>query len=191
MNELDSRLIQLETRVIDPKFRTGKGAANEQNFWVFDYEAEEEMRIRQEVKLLVQRVNTNHNDINVKVIDLYELMLTILDEKGYLDKIIQMEKDKGSEWVIKPIKRALRYTDKDDLLAERIAADLVAEKDVVFLTGVGKAWPIIRSHTVLNNLHTKVNQNALVLFFPGQYTTELSLFGEVTGDSYYRAFKIV
>ena len=191
MNELDSRLIQLETKVIDPKFRTGKGAANEQNFWVFDYEAEEEMKIRQEVELLVHRVNNHHSEINIKVIDLYELMLTILDEKGYLEKIIKMEQERGSEWVINPIKRALRYTDKDDLLIERIAADLAPEKDVVFLTGVGKAWPIIRSHTVLNNLHSKVNHNALVLFFPGRYTTELSLLGEVLGDSYYRAFKIV
>jgi hypothetical protein len=102
-----------------------------------------------------------------------------------------METEKGSAGIINPLKRTLRLTEDDDMIIERIAENLAPEKDVLFITGVGKAWPIIRSHTVLNNLHSKVDKNPLVMFFPGEYTDELKLFGEITDDNYYRAFKLV
>ena len=102
-----------------------------------------------------------------------------------------MEKTKGSYEVIEPIKRTLRLTLDNDLVVAKISEGLIPEKDVVFLVGVGKAWPVIRSHTVLNNLHSKVDSNALVMFFPGSYTSKLSLFDEITDDNYYRAFKLV
>jgi hypothetical protein len=62
----------------------------------------------------------------------------------------------------------------------------------VFLIGVGKCYPLLRSHKILNNLHQSVLKAPVVLFFPGTYTEqELILFNEIKDDNYYRAFKLV
>ena len=68
----------------------------------------------------------------------------------------------------------------------------VAIRPVVLITGIGKCYPILRSHTVLNNLHQVVDNVPVVLFYPGNYDgQELVLFGEIKDDNYYRAFKLV
>ena len=70
--------------------------------------------------------------------------------------------------------------------------DNTPEKAVVFITGIGKCYPILRSHTVLNNLHQVIDNVPVVLFYPGNYDgQELVLFGEIKDDNYYRAFKLV
>ena len=191
MADLSERLKQLEPKILDVNFRTGRGTANEVNFWIVDYDAVHEMQVRDHVEFLARHINSRHEDINIKIFDLYDIMIDILDEKGYLDKVIQMEQTKGSYEVIEPIKRTLRLTLDSDLIVAKISEGLTPVKDIVFLVGVGKAWPVIRSHTVLNNLHSKVDRNPLVMFFPGTYTSKLSLFGEITDDNYYRAFKLV
>ena len=191
MMSLNTRLDLIEPRILEKSFRTGRGTANEVNFWIFDYDPEDEMAVRAHVESLVSRVNGKHDDVRVVCFDLYNLMLEVLRSKNYLDKTIQMEEAKGSEAIINPIKRTLRLTEDGDMIIARIVENLTPERDIVFLTGIGKAWPIIRSHTILNNLHSKVDKNPLVMFFPGKYTSELRLFGEITDDNYYRAFKLI
>ena len=66
------------------------------------------------------------------------------------------------------------------------------ENAVVFLTGIGKCYPILRSHKVLNNLHQAFVRCPVVMFFPGTYNEqELILFNEIKDDNYYRAFRLV
>jgi hypothetical protein len=66
------------------------------------------------------------------------------------------------------------------------------EADIVIMTGVGNAWPLLRSHTLLNNLHALMEKTPLVMFYPGVYDGQgLSLFGCVEDRNYYRAFRLV
>lgn len=191
MMTLNKRLDLIEERILEPVFRTGRGTANEVNFWIFDYDAEDEMAVRAHVDYLKERVNGLYDDVRIICFDLYDLMLEVLREKNYMDKVIAMEEAKGSDVIVSPIKKTLRLTLDSDLIIEKITRSLVPERDVIFLTGVGKAWPVIRSHTILNNLHSRLDKNPLVMFFPGEYTNELRLFGEITDDNYYRAFKLI
>jgi len=188
---LNKRLDLIESKIYDKNFLTGRGTVGELNFWIFDYAPEDEMAVRAHVDFLITRINSKDDCLRIKCFDLYTLMLDVLREKNYLDKVLDMEKNKGSAAIVNPLKRTLRLTEKGDLIIQKIVEDIVPEQDVIFLTGVGKAWPIIRSHTILNNLHSRVDKNPLVMFFPGEYTSELKLFGEITDDNYYRAFKLV
>ena len=188
---LNKRLDLIEPKIYDKNFRTGRGTVGEVNFWIFDYLPEEEMAVRDYVDFLTARINEKDDGLRIRHFDLYALMLDVLREKNYLGKVVDMEKSKGSAAIINPLKRTLRLTESDDLIIQKIVEDVVPGQDVIFLTGVGKAWPIIRSHTILNNLHSRVDKNPLVMFFPGEYTTELKLFGEITDDNYYRAFKLI
>jgi len=191
MMSLNMRLDLIEPKILEKSFRTGRGTANEVNFWIFDYDSEDEMAVRAHVEHLTDRVNNKYEDIKIARFDLYDLMINALRDKNYLDKVTQMEQQKGSNEIINPIKRSLRLTENGDLIIGKIIENLTPERDIIFLTGVGKAYPIIRSHTILNNLHSKVERNPLIMFFPGNYTNELRLFGEITDDNYYRAFKLI
>jgi len=63
---------------------------------------------------------------------------------------------------------------------------------IIFITGVGKVFPFLRSHTVLNNLHEAIEEKPVIMFYPGVYNAQdLSLFGKIKDDNYYRAFPLV
>lgn len=62
----------------------------------------------------------------------------------------------------------------------------------MLMSGVGSAFPLLRSHNLLNNLHPVMGDTPLVVFYPGTYDGQsLSLFGQIKQDNYYRAFKLV
>lgn len=185
------RLDKILPKLLEKNFRENKGLGNEIGFYIFDYDAAEELVVREHIKFLKQKMNDEDSEIKVKEFDLYEIILEILETKGYLKKVFDMEQQKGTDYIINAVKKTLRLTQKNDLVVEYIK-ERVEKNDVIFLTGVGKAWPIIRSHTVLNTLHAAVDEVPLILFFPGVYDgLELRLFDEIKDDNYYRAFRLV
>ena len=138
-----------------------------------------------------KRHQSSGDDYRIIVFDLYDIVIDILIQKGYLEKCYQFEKTKGFERVSKSISNMLKITSSDGLIVNYIK-DHITEKSVVFITGIGKCYPILRSHIVLNNLHQVIDQVPVVLFYPGKYDgQELVLFGEIKDDNYYRAFKLV
>ncbi|MGJ7043968.1 DUF1788 domain-containing protein [Thermoanaerobacterium thermosulfurigenes] len=191
MKTIYDRLDEIMQRITKESFRENTGLGNEIGYYIFDYEPKYEMLVRDYVQFLKQKINEGNYGFTIKEFDLYEIMLELLETKGYLEKNFKMEQDKGSEFVFNATKKALRLTEKNDLIIQYIR-DRVEKGDVVFITGVGKVWPIIRSHTVLNNLHQVLDEVPVVMFFPGVYDgLELVLFEEIKDDNYYRAFKLV
>ena len=191
MKTIYQRLDEIIQRITKESFRENTGLGNEIGYYIFDYEPRYEMLVREHVRFLIQKINDGDYGFHIKEFDLYEIMLELLETKGYLEKNFKMEQVKGSEFVFNATKKALRLTEKDDLIIQYIK-DRVVKGDVVFITGVGKVWPIIRSHTVLNNLHQVLDEVPVIMFFPGVYDgLELVLFEEIKDDNYYRAFKLV
>ncbi len=191
MKTLNQRLDLIKPKILTPEFRAGQGLGNEINFWIFDYESQDEMAVRSHIRFLQESISAERDDVRVVVFDLFDMMVDYLDEKSYLDKVLKMENDKKTDAIINPIKKTLRSTLSDDIIVSRIAENNNPDTDIIFICGVGKAWPIIRSHTVLNNLHSRIEKTPLVMFFPGVYASELRLFGEITDDNYYRAFRLI
>ncbi len=74
-----------------------------------------------------------------------------------------------------------------------------AEHDLILISGIGSVWPVLRSHSLLNCLHSVVGRTPLVLFYPGTFDgTTLRLFGNIANATstpgakpYYRAFLLV
>ena len=191
MMSLDERLNKAEEMIQKPSFRENKGLGNEVGYYIFDYPAEKELYIRERIEYIKKKSENSDDDFKVVVFDLYDIMIDILIKKGYLEKCYQFEKTKGFERVSKSISNMLRITSSDSLIVNHIR-DNTPEKAVVFITGIGKCYPILRSHTVLNNLHQVIDNVPVVLFYPGNYDgQELVLFGEIKDDNYYRAFKLV
>lgn len=190
MMTLAERLDKAEEMIHKPSFRENKGLGNEVGYYIFDYPADQEMYVRERVEY-IRKKSENSDDYKVVVFDLYDIVIDILNKKGYLEKCFEFEKAKGFDRVTKSISNMLRITSSDSLIVNYIKEN-TPDKAVVFITGIGKCYPILRSHTLLNNLHQVIDNVPVVLFYPGNYDgQELVLFGEIKDDNYYRAFKLV
>lgn len=191
MASLGERLDKAEAIIKKPSFRENKGLGNEVGYYIFDYPADQELFVRERIEYIRKKSEQSTDDYRVVVFDLYDVVIEILNKKGYLQKCYDFESSKGFERVTKSISNMLRITSSDSLIVNHIKEN-TPEKAVVFITGIGKCYPILRSHTVLNNLHQVIDNVPVVLFYPGKYDgQELVLFGEIKDDNYYRAFKLV
>ena len=178
-------------RISDEDFLANRGVANEVRYYVFDYEPCDELIIRDKVEALKKKNNVDADGFQIVEYDLYEMIIEILEKKGYLEKCIQFEEQKGMEYVYKAVTKMLKLTGDDNLIVNHILNN-TPKNAVVFLTGVGKVFPFVRSHNVLNNLHQVLDSVPVVMFYPGTWNGQsLSLFGTIADGNYYRAFPLI
>lgn len=189
--EFQDRLDAIWNRISSREFLENKGVANEVRYYVFDYEACDEQIMRQKIKDLLARNNPETDGFQIVEYDIYKLILSILEERGYVDKCIRFEKEKGREYLYNAISKLLRLTTDNNLIVNRIMEN-TPENSVVFLTGVGKVYPFVRAHNVLNNLHQVFDKVPVIMFYPGNWNGQsLSLFGTISDGNYYRAFPLI
>lgn len=189
--EFNERLDKIWDRISDQDFLANRGVANEVRYYVFDYEPCDELIIRDKIKALKKQNNPDADGFQIVEFDLYEMVISILEEKGYIDKCVKFEEQKGMEYLYTAVTKMLRLTNDDNLIVNRILEN-TPENAVVFLTGVGKVFPFVRSHNVLNNLHQLLDSVPVIMFYPGTWNGQsLSLFGTITDGNYYRAFPLI
>lgn len=179
--------------VTSERFLTKQGLGNEVPFFICPFPAQEGLSMADDRKALVTRIE--HAGVKVLDLNLYDIALDILRDRGVLDEIldIEAETDKGE------IKELLQSVlDPQAHLIPKIGDAIAATPhDVIFLSGVGEVYPYIRSHNVLNNLQSTAKDRPTLLFFPGSYThalatgASLDLFDRLHDDKYYRAFNIL
>ncbi len=188
---LNERFIDLEDRMISVDELTKYGTANDMRFYIFDYSPEDELLVRKEVKKLKDR------NPSIAEFDLYEMMLQIIEEEGYLEDVLRMEKDYEKDLLLREVFQPLLSVEENtnaflDMFKNGIPDD---GKSIVLITGVGKAFPVVRSHTILNNLQSIFKRNPVVMMYPGRFEikekTTMRLFERLDDDNYYRAFPLV
>lgn len=169
-----------------PDFLAGRGIGNEIAFYVFSYDPAAEPLVAGYLPKLKSQLA--ERGVKVLEFNLYQLILETLAARDLLEKSFELEAKKGSAG----LEKALRKVIRPEKLVAGIEAGLREPHDLVLLTGVGAAYPLVRSHTVLNNLHTVVDRVPLVMFFPGSYDGQtLRLFNVLKDDNYYRAFPLL
>lgn len=193
MYNLENRLNKLEEKIKQPNFRKNKGLGNEVGYYVFDYPAELELVVRERVKYIASKYDNNVHDFKVVVFDLYDVIIDLLMKEGFIELCEEFEKTKGLAEITRAVNEMLRM--EEDNQSNEILSHIknnTPKDSIVFLTGVGKCFPILRSHKILNNLHQFVDDVPVVMFFPGKYDGHsLMLFSKIKDDNYYRAFKLV
>lgn len=191
MADLTARLNEMETAIRKPSFRQSIGRANEVNYWVFDYPPERELEVRERIAYLKNKNQGGTDGFELVIFDLYDIIIDFLEQRGFMDKCYGFERKAGISRIVKAVNNSLKVNDDDSLIV-RYIKDHTPENAVVFLVGIGKCYPILRSHKVLNNLHQAFVRVPVVMFFPGTYNEqELILFNEIKDDNYYRAFRLV
>lgn len=192
MNDtLEIRFDKAEEKIKHPSFRKNKGLSNEVGYYIFDYEPERELYVRERIEYILQKSNRSDDEYKVVVFDLYDILIEISQAKGFWEKNYEFEKKKGLERVTKAVGNMLRITTPDNLIVQYIR-EHTTDRNIVFILGIGKVYPLLRSHNILNNLHQVIDNIPVVMFYPGKYDgQELILFSKIKDDNYYRAFKLV
>ncbi|WP_373755847.1 DUF1788 domain-containing protein [Jeotgalibaca porci] len=185
------RLQLLQENLLQPNFFNKKGLGNEMSFYIFDYDPQDELLIRQEFPEILEHVEKNRPDIRFQTFDLYEIIVDFFEKRRYMEKNFKAEGKMGSDKVIRKMQEGLKIATERDEIIQHIQDNLDPQA-VVVLTGVGKSFPILRSHVILNSLQSILQNQSLLMLYPGKFENNtLKLFDIFHDDNYYRAFRIV
>lgn len=189
MTNLDDRLNKILDRITSKDFLSGRKLSGEIPFYAFDYDPVEEPKVREHIAFILTQIHRRHPDLRVQHVHLWKLIVDYLKDRNLYDRAVEMQRAKGDDATLKALKAPLDATKLARALTEKVSPE---ENDLIILSGIGAAYPLLRTHNLLNNLHSLMGGTPLVLFYPGMYDGQsLRLFGRLKDDAYYRAFRLV
>ena len=179
------------------RFLRMEGLGNEVPSFIWPYPPEQELEVQSANSRIVDRLRTTRG-LSVLVVDLFELAVELLEGRGgnMLERLEQIEPTRSRSAFRRDLQRML---DPEQHIVPAIERRIEAEAgvDLLVLTGIGRVFPFIRSHNVLNNLQVAVPDFPVLMLFPGEYSqtaslgSSLVLFNLLTDDQYYRAKNIL
>ena len=197
MNDyLTERLNQILPRITSEAFLSSEGIGNEIACYIFDYPARDELRVREHIELMLSHMASHHSSLRVLHLNLLDVVLAYLKRRGLFEKALAMHAKKGDTAFLRALQGPLAAEKIRDFIASEHAP---ANHDLIVVSGVGSVWPMLRTHSLLNCLHTVTGTTPLVMFYPGSFSgTTLHLFGCIASNTskpgtkpYYRAFILV
>jgi hypothetical protein len=187
-NDFHARLNRILDRVTSDDLLAGKGLGNEIPFYAFDYPPEHELEVREHIRFLLAQIPKRRPGLRVAHINLFDLIIAHLKHRGLYEKALDLQKKKGDQALLKALASPLDAGKLAQVFADQVKPD---EQDLVLVSGVGSAYPLLRTHGLLNNLQRRMGHTPLVLFYPGRYDGQtLRLFGILPDQPYYRAFRL-
>ena len=189
-NQLAERLFELLGK---SDFLAMKGLANEVPIFIQPYQPADEDAMRRAIDHLVSRLRSK--GVAVGAVDLFELVLGELEDHGLLEDFIREE---ASNLRIENLETLQNYSDpRTHLIPRLMRAVEAARSELTLITGSGRIYPFLRTHTILESLQPAMLRHPVVIFFPGKYEQDanggshLHLFGSfadpVINNPYYRA----
>ncbi len=187
--DLSKRLDKILGRLTSDNFLKGEGLGNEIPCYAFDYPPEYELEVRQHIAFLLTQIPKTRPEIRLTHVNLFDLIVGYLKERNFYDKALNIQREKGDDALLSALKAPLDAGRLAKVFAEQVEPE---KHDLVLVSGVGSAYPLLRTHNLLNNLHPLMGRTPLVLFYPGIYDGQsLRLFGILEDRPYYRAFRLV
>jgi len=188
-SDFNERLNKILDRITSDDFLQGKGLGNEIPFYAFDYPPERELEVREHIGFLVAQIPKRRPGLCFAHINLFDLIIRHLKERGFYAKSLMLQREKGDDALLKALAAPLDAGKVATVFANEVQPE---RQDLVLVSGVGSAYPLLRTHNLLNNLHHRMGSTPLVLFYPGVYDGQsLRLFGTLPDKPYYRAFRLV
>jgi hypothetical protein len=188
-SDFTERLNKILDRITSDDFLHGKGLGNEIPFYAFDYPPERELEVRDHIAFLLAQLPKRRPGLRFVHVNLFNLIIRYLKDRGFYDKAVELQKKKGDDALLKALAAPLDAGKLAQVFTDEVKPD---QQDLVLVSGVGSAYPLLRTHNLLNNLHHRMGSTPLVLFYPGVYDGQsLRLFGTLQDKPYYRAFRLV
>ncbi|MGV3149172.1 BREX protein BrxB domain-containing protein [Rothia sp. 11273D007AR] len=182
---------ELITLLGSESFLTMRGLSNEVPFFIYPFDPTDALNAEKSLRLVSGHLR--QDGIDVVTINLFDLCLELLEERGLLNPVLKAEpRQKTKSKFTAGLQSML---DVETMIAPRIAARSIDHR-LVIVHGIGAVFPFIRTHALLEALQIHMPPVPLVLWFPGQYTKneargyELKVLNIAASDSYYRAKNI-
>ena len=183
-------LDRLRERIVQPDFLANRGLGNEVGFYIFQYAPERELELR----AYLDDLKSRDLPCRIREYNLWQAVFDCCEAKGILNKIPALELKRGSEALLD----RLQTIATPEVLINAMNQEPRQPGDVIFITGVGEAYPLVRAHQILEAAQPVFGSSAtevgvpLVVFYPGAYDGQsLSLFGRLPSVNYYRAFDLI
>lgn len=172
-------------------FQENAGLSNEVGYYVFSYDASQELVVREYIKEMKNDLTIATSGFKIQEFNIFEIMLQIIDQFDYREAFEDMEKEEGIDEVALQINNILEMTENENLIVKYVKERLTDEQTIIFLTGIGQVFPLLRAHTILNTMTQVIDEYPVIMFYPGEYDgLSLKAFDEVADNNYYRAFPI-
>ncbi len=190
---LTERLVRL---LGSKDFLAMNGLANEVTIFMQTYDPKVEDDLRRTVDAITGRLRSV--GLVVKRLDLFDLVLEELTEEGLLEDLVRDEATFEKAELLDTLQN---YSDPKTRLIPRFMRAIGDDgTQLTLVTGAGRVYPFLRTHTILESLQPAMLRHPVVLFFPGEYTqdpeggSQLRLFGSLPSprinNPYYRAMNL-
>ena len=186
MSRLDLRLDQLITEISSHYFLYDTRCSNHCVHYIFDYAPQEERIFRQ--MLLTKLDKSCKKGFNILHLDFFELALRRLKAQNLYHRVFELEQKAGSAITWSSLKTVL----SSDLVIQEVIKDFnLVNPHVLFLSGIGRIWPILKIGTILNCLKTQT-RTPVVIFFPGSYNNcDFWLFNEIQQKNHFYTLQLI
>lgn len=184
-----------------PRFLSRHGLGNEVPFFIEAYKPQNEHDVVSHISALHQRLQTF--GISTVLLPVYDILIDVLASVNRLQKVFDWEPsvpktpDAGTRRTFLAEMEKFADPGVGKPLHSAIAERLQNQPDhqLVLMYQLGAVFPYLRTHTLLNNLHSLITDVPLIVFFPGHYVSSeqdgyyFSLFDRFRTE-YYRAFQL-
>ena len=172
------------------KFLQKEGLGGEIPFFILPYNIKWEPKIDDEIATLIRRLR--NEGVKVLELNLYDISIDILEKKGGIEKMFRLEERQRHRpsYFLKALQSALNIQEEFiPYIKNKVDTE---SHNLIFITGVAPVYPYIRSHVVLNNLHSITDRVPTIMFYPGEYTGKtMKLFQTLKSSNYYRAYNML
>lgn len=174
MGTLQERLDRLFERIQEQDFVNQTGIGSDLPHYVLDYDAKDELMVREYIQYMLQRPSLHAAEVN-----LYHLLLELFQDD--IDDLLDLGDEEGVDGLWEAIGPTLETNDFIEAFIEK-----AGDADIVFMTGVGSVHPFVRASKTLKRLSELSFRKPIILFYPGKFTgLQLHLYGiHHTEDEY-------
>lgn len=185
MDDIMNSLSKVSARLSEESFLTNRGLSNEVGIHVFCYDPKDELTVRVYFESLKSK-----SDVPYRLVerDLYKIFLELCEDKHIMNSIPNMEERKGKEYLSEQLQKVAT----PEAFVEKMKYKPHEKGDVLLISGVGKVYPFMRSHKILDNIQHIFSDIPVLMLYPGTFNgQDLDLFGKFLDGHYYRAFNLL
>ena len=187
--EFERRAQLLRECLCSEDFLANKGIGNEIGFHTFCYDPALEFEARALFDALSRDAEADKLPCTLKVVNLYDAVLAILDDLDVLEAMQEQEADFGSKAVLDDV---VDYCQPD--VVSNVVLDLTQPHvpgDAILLVGVGEVYPFLRVHNLFDSMQSDFSDVPVIAAYPGTFNgSSVTLFNRLAAENYYRAIDI-
>jgi|AntRauMinimDraft_4_1070384.scaffolds.fasta_scaffold00370_4 hypothetical protein len=182
LSDFQARLEEVERLVRDDRDEVGKRAGVP--FIVFTYDPGDEIEVDEEVRNLIEKLE--YHDQTVAGIDMRELVFSILEDRGILENVIDLER-RDRDQLLDGLKSSLLDDGEMGQLASAIAAE-AEDADTVIVYRMGILYPFASASTLMGQLEMNTPEDTPIVFcYPAKVDDQSLRFLDESEGTYYRA----